>query len=128
MTKLEKLRLRYMSDPLPVRLGGLAANLARVAGFLKHDEHQRAVLKTLQESKWFIEWLAADQPPALAAELVGMQVQIALWQRQCSTKWADPGWRSTIAARSRQWSQRILDISGLLRERMDKDRGIATHE
>lgn len=30
MTKLEKLRSRYIQDPVPVRLGGLAANLARL--------------------------------------------------------------------------------------------------
>ncbi len=33
MTKLESLRLRYVRDPVPVRLGGLAANLARIASF-----------------------------------------------------------------------------------------------
>ena len=70
MSKLEKLRLRYLNDPIPVRLGGLAANLARVASFSKNDDHHKVVTTTLQESKWFIEWTAIELNSEDVAELV----------------------------------------------------------
>ena len=115
MTKTEKLRSRYLRDPIPVRLGGLAANLARVASFSKNDGHQNAVSATLQESKWFIEWTATELDIAETAELVQLQIQMAVWQRQSHTKWNDKSWRRELIAKAQEWSQRILDMSGLLK-------------
>ena len=114
MNRLEKLRSRYSSDPIAVKLGGLAANLARVASFSKHDGHRDAVLATLQESKWFIEWTADELNIEKAAELINLQLQMALWQLQSHKEWNDNSWRSELIDQSRQWSQRILQMSGLL--------------
>lgn len=113
MSKLEKLRLRYLNDPIPVRLGGLAANLARVASFSKNDAHYRVVLTILQESKWFIEWTAAELNTKDLAELVKLQLQMALWEIQSHHKWNDHHWRSALRDQSQQWSQSILKLSGL---------------
>ena len=41
MSKLDGLRSRYLKDPIPVRLGGLAANLSRVASFSKNDRKEQ---------------------------------------------------------------------------------------
>jgi hypothetical protein len=113
MTKLEKLRSRYLHDPIPVRLGGLAANLARVASFSKHDGHREAVSATLQESKWFSEWIAPEIEKEVTAELIRLQIQMAIWQIQSNGKWNDNLWRSELATQSEQRSQRILQMSGL---------------
>lgn len=114
MTKLEALRSRYMKDPVSVRLGGLAANLARVASFSRHDAHQEAVLSILREGKWFIEWTAPVLDMEDRADLVRLQVQVALWDLQCPGKWSDGDWRQSLAAESERWSQRVLSMSGLL--------------
>ena len=113
MSKLERLRLRYLRDPMPVRLGALAANLARVTSFSKHDGHREAVLATLRESKWFIEWIAEDLNEQDAAELVRLQIRMAVWQIQSNKKWNDTYWRSELATQSAEWSHRILGMSGL---------------
>jgi len=115
MSKLEKLRFRYLQDSIPVRLGGLAANLARVASFSKHDGHRQAVSATLQESKWFIEWTAAELETKDTAELARLQTQMALWQLQSHKRWNDNNWRSELTGQAQHWSQRILQMSGLLR-------------
>lgn len=114
MTKLEKHRARYLQDPILVRLGGLAANLGRIASFSKNENHQEVTNSVLQESKWFIEWTAADLDIQQAAELVRLQIQLALWQLQANKKWYDEDWRLELAANSRQWSERLLEMSGLL--------------
>ncbi len=115
MTKLDKLRSRYLCDPVPVRLGGLAANLARVASFSKNDDHREVVFAILQESKWFIEWIAAELAIADAAQLVSLQIQMAQWQRQSQTQWLDKNWREQFIAKSHEWSQRVLEMSGLIK-------------
>ena len=114
MNKLDKLRSRYSSDPIAVKLGGLAANLARVASFSKHEGNREAVLSTLQESKWFIEWIAGELNFQEAAELIDLQLQMALWLIQSDKEWNDNSWRSELIALSQHWSQRILQMSGLL--------------
>ncbi|MFQ5864673.1 MAG: hypothetical protein ACE5IW_05525 [bacterium] len=115
MKNLAKRRSRYLQDSTPVRLGGLAANLGRVASFSKHADHQDVVNSILQESKWFIEWTAGDLEIDQAAELVRLQVQLALWQLKAQTEWSDESWRNRLAADSRQWSERLLEMSGLLK-------------
>lgn len=114
MSKLDKLRTRYSHDSIAVRLGGLAANLVRVASFSKKEENREAVLATMQESKWFIEWTAGELDFQDAAELIDLQLQIALWQLHATEKWNDNTWRSELIELSQQWSQRILQMSGLL--------------
>ena len=114
MSKLDKLRFRYLQDSIPVRLGGLAANLARVASFSKHDGHREAVSVTLQESKWFIEWTAAELEAKDTAELGRLQTQMAQWQLQSQKRWNDNDWRSELVSQAQSWSQRILQMSGLL--------------
>lgn len=46
----------YLRDELPTRLGGLAANLARIKSFSSHPADRELVESLLEESKFFIEW------------------------------------------------------------------------
>lgn len=69
---------RYLQDDLPTRLGGLAMNLARIQSFSHHSGNQAAVERLLEESKLFIEWTAGEIDIDSAAELVTMQIQLAL--------------------------------------------------
>ena len=75
------LRERYLHDNLPVRLGGLAANLRRIGSFSHHPANGDAVASQVDESKYFIEWTAAEAEVETAAQLVELQVQLARWQQ-----------------------------------------------
>ncbi len=114
MSQLESLRSRYLRDSVPTRLGGLAANLSRVASFSKHDGHQPAVSATMHESKWFIEWTAAELSVEEAVELVRLQSQLARWEIQSKDNWANESWRQDLMNESRRWSERLIGMSGLL--------------
>lgn len=109
------LQERYLRDNLPVRLGGLAANLRRIGSFTQHAANREAVEGLLDESKYFIEWTAGEAEVDTAAELVELQVQLARWQRNLAHVWADPEQRQQLSEQSRVWSDRVLDFSGLLR-------------
>ena len=107
-------RERYLRDDVPIRLGGLAANLQRVKSFCENDANREVVENLIDESKFFIEWTAAQATIEVAAELVELQVELACWQRQWASIWADGERRRTIAQQSSAWSTRVLTLSGLL--------------
>ncbi len=108
------IRERYMRDDLPVRLGGLAANLSRIKSFAMHDAGREAVESLIDESKFFIEWTAAEAESHTAEELVALQIQLAWWQYDWSRIWTDPEQRQRLAERSNVWSKRVLEMTGLL--------------
>lgn len=106
---------RYLTDSVQVRLGGLAANLARVESFSDNEEHRDVVLELIEESKYFIEWSAPEVALPFQAELVHYQLTLALWQKQWHDLWSDPVKRITMMQTVGEWAQRILHESGLLK-------------
>jgi hypothetical protein len=109
-------RERYLCEPLPHRLGELAANLARIASFCDNDLNDEAVASLIEESKFFIEWTAIAAGIDQAAELVELQVQLARWQLSWASIWADGAKRRMVAEQAKVWSDRVLAMSGLLAE------------
>jgi hypothetical protein len=109
------IRERYLRDKLPVRLGGLAANLARANSFSRNPVNREVVNSLLEESKWFIEWTAGEAEVGTAAQLVELQIQLALWQLDWEHIWTDQAQRVRVAEQCRLWSDRILSLSGVLK-------------
>jgi hypothetical protein len=68
----------------------------------------------LKESKFFIEWIVGEANIDAAAELVQLQVQLSLWERAWKEISQDSAKRQELANSSGKWSQRILELSGLL--------------
>lgn len=108
------IRERYMRDELPVRLGGLAANLSRIKSFSANDASRETVASLIDESKMFIEWTAAQAEIPTAALLVDLQVQLARWQLAWDRIWMDTAERKQFAEQSANWSKQVLEMSGLL--------------
>ena len=115
------IRERYMRDDVAVRLGGLAANLQRVKSFCERDANRELVEGLIDESKFFIEWTASEAAIEVASELVELQVQLACWQRQWGSIWADAERRRGVAQQSSAWSERVLNLSGLLERRFSAE-------
>ncbi len=114
MSDNEKLRQRFLRDPLPRRLGGLSATLARISSSAREREASTVVAGLLDEAKHMIEWTAADAEPEIAAELVQMQILISLWQHAWETANNDQGQRTLLSAQAKDWSDKVLGVSGLL--------------
>ncbi len=114
MNNLAEIKERYLRDSVPIRLGGLAANLARVKSFSRNIENQAAVFDLFEESKHFIEWTAAETEIETTVELVKLQLQIAVWQRQWQKIWNNEEQRNSVAKASADWSKKVLEKSGLL--------------
>jgi hypothetical protein len=105
---------RYLRDAVPIRLGGLAANLRRIKSFATQEASREVVASLIEESKHFIEWTARDAQVETAAQLVELQVQLARWQQRWPQIWLDSAQRHQIAEHSLEWSERVLRLSGLL--------------
>lgn len=114
MRDWESYRERFVQDVLPIRLGGVSAKLARIQSASRHDEHNELVRNMLEDSEYLIEWAAPEAEIDVAGELVEIQVQLALWHLQWNSIWNDIERRNAVAARAGEWSERILDLSGLL--------------
>ena len=114
MTNRSQLCERYLRDSLPVRLGGLAANLARVRSFSDNPMHGAVVARLLEESAWFIEWAAPDAPVDTQVILVDCQRALARWRLSWADIWQDPGRRAEVAEHAGAWSLQLLNLSGLV--------------
>lgn len=107
-------RERYLRDGLPIRLGGLAANLSRIKSFAAYEGGREAVESLLDESKFFIEWTGSEAKIEQAEELVELQIQLARWQCNWERIWSNREQRQEVAEHATVWSKRVLEMSGLL--------------
>jgi len=113
MPNKEKLRERFLRDPLPRRLGGLAATLGRISSVARKSSDPANVTRLLEEAKYLIEWTAADTEPEVAAELVSMQTLVNLWLKAWDKASQNKEQRILLSVQAKQWSDRALDFSGL---------------
>jgi hypothetical protein len=111
---MEKLRERFMRDPLPRRLGGLAATFGRISSSARNSTDPTVVAGLLDEAKHLIEWTAAEAEPEAAAELVAIQVMLSLWQRAWDEASRSRQQCVLLSVQAKGWSDRALDFSGLL--------------
>jgi hypothetical protein len=110
---LSEEQIHFQRENTSLRLGHIASNLGRLRTFC-HSSYEKGVLGVMQETKDFIEWTAAEIEPELAEELVNIQVQLASWEITWSNIWSDEKKRQELATTADTFSQRVLDMSGLL--------------
>ena len=114
MIDKERAKLRFMRDPIPRRLGGIAASLGRIASSAKSAGSENNVLEMMQEVKYYIEWTAPELEPELAAELADIQIALALWQRGWHEEKQSRQQRTILSFQAKKWSDAVLAASGLL--------------
>jgi len=110
----EKLRERFLRDPLPRRLGGLAATLGRISSVARKSSNPENVTRLLEEAKYLIEWTAGETEPEIAAELMSMQTLVNLWLKAWEKTNQSKEQRTLLSFQAKLWSDRAIDFSGLL--------------
>jgi hypothetical protein len=114
MSNKEKLRERFLRDPLPRRLGGLAATFGRISSSARESSDPAQVARLLEETKYLIEWTAADAEPEVAAELVSIQTLVNLWLKAWDYASQNKAQRTLLSVQAKHWSDKAMDFSGLL--------------
>jgi hypothetical protein len=113
MIDKERQRERFMRDPLPRRLGGLAATLGRIASSARKSSDPTIVSDLLDEARRLIEWTAGETEPEIAAELVRIQIFLTVWQKAWETASQNPHERLLLSLQAKDWSDKAVDFSGL---------------
>ncbi len=116
MNKLFATRERFLRDRVPVRLGGIASNLARIRSFSEDPTLGNAVQGVLLQTGLFIDWVAPDLDLEQQALLLEVQRLIARSRARWDRLWTDPIERTTLGREAGRWSDRILALSGLASE------------
>ena len=112
--KREKLRERFLRDPLSRRLGELAATFGRISSSARKSTDPNIVSNLLDEAKHLIEWTGADTEPETAAELVRIQTLLTLWQKAWKEGSQNPKQRLLLSVQAKDWSDKAVDFSGLV--------------
>ena len=119
MIDLERIRQRYLKDDLPRRLGGLAADLARISSSARYPSGSKIVATMLEESQYFIEWTGpalAQTDPDAAGELVDIQLMLAMWRKAWHEAQHSAAQRNLLSVQAKKWADQVLEFSGLLAE------------
>lgn len=114
MIAVNNLRERFLKDPSPVRWGGIASDLARLASAANLSVGSQAFQDVLTEVKLFTEWLAPDLGLEQQETLLSLQRQLSKWSGRSSIA------ASSLKREAERWSDRILEISGLRGRRRSK--------
>lgn len=110
---VEKLRERFMRDPLPRRLGGLAATFGRISSNARNAADPAIVADLINEARHLIEWTAAETDPEIAAELVQIQTLLTLWQNAWAEACQSHTQRLLLSVQAKGWSDKAVEFSGL---------------
>ena len=114
MRNVRDIRERYLRDQPAIRLGGLAASLARIESFSDNDGHCDVVEGLIDECKHFIEWTGAEVAPETQVLLVDIQRELARWHLTWGHIWANRNRRRQAAEQAGRWSQEVLVSAGLI--------------
>jgi len=108
----EVIKKRFLKDPLPLRLGNLASNLSRISFFSRTVTRNRELLNdVLEESKFFIEWVAPKADVELAGWLAQIQIKLSLWQSNWQMKQTRQIKQASVL--TERWSFELLKRAGL---------------
>jgi hypothetical protein len=106
MRDLSAMRERFVRHRLPVRLGHVASNLARLSDWACEGHSSQALVDLMREIAHEMEWSGE----AGLVELADMQREVCFWRRA----WPAAPARSVLAQRTHAMSDRLLELSGLL--------------
>jgi hypothetical protein len=106
---------KFLREPLPVRLGELAVSLAQIKSFSDHPAHSKITAHFIEESLCYVEWTVPDVEAHLRAELLEIHRQLSDWHTRWDNIWADDLQKQAAINQSKEWSDRMMEASGLLR-------------
>lgn len=113
MKRFAERKQRFLRDSNAVRLGNIAANLARIRSFSNNPANRAAVRDLLEESRYFIEWSAAGLELRQQIFLRKLMRRLTRWLRT-QPYWSEsPRSRRQLSVEAGVWSERTLAQSGL---------------
>lgn len=110
-----ELKKLHLQDPIPIRLGNLASSVKRLGFLLSSKKPENVIHQLFHECQLFSAWTSSDNDSEIKDELSRLQYDLKNWEGNFQSSNGDDLWRTKIAAECEIWSNRLLDLSGLLR-------------
>jgi hypothetical protein len=123
MRNWEATKISYLKSDRPHQLGNLASSLARVRTNIRVGDEVggQVAIAVIEECQHFTEWtimtlntMQDESDLMLAQELLTLGRQLTRWKLHWQDLWQDLAKRLEIATVAEQWSQTMLERSGLL--------------
>ncbi|WP_375490946.1 hypothetical protein [uncultured Nostoc sp.] len=103
----------FVQDSIPVRLGKLATNLARINQLFSESTHEDVVKSLIRETMYFLEWIAPDIDIDNACELANLGRFLTRWLFNWEQAWNDTDAKNQIIQELGIWSDSVLQMSKL---------------
>lgn len=107
------LKVRFEKMEWQQQLGNLASTLGRLSSSVVSSKNDDYIINLFQEAALFIEWAAPNVPEPHLLELATMQKELLALKQA----WPIPGIGAFVALYARNRSDRLLEITGLVRAR-----------
>jgi hypothetical protein len=104
----------FVLESIPVRLGKLATNLARIKSSMSDSKHEDVVKSLIRETMYFLEWIAPDLDIDNAFELASLGRFLTRWQFNWEQGWNNTDAKNQIIQELDIWSDSVLQMSTLL--------------
>ncbi len=114
MKNLSIIKARFLKDPFKIKMGNLAADLARLSSFSENIKNKKTIESILEESKFFIEWLTPEAPLEIQTLLSQIQLKLALWHLSFLQKKETYIEIKELREKTKNWSMDLLKMSGFL--------------
>jgi hypothetical protein len=123
MRNWETTKASYLRYDRPHQLGHLASSLARVRTNIREEDGVggQVAIAVIEECQHFTEWtittlntMQDESDLILAEELLTLGRQLTQWKLHWHDLWQNSGKRLETATIAGQWSDTMLERSGLL--------------
>ncbi|MBE9210938.1 hypothetical protein IQ244_31450 [Nostoc sp. LEGE 06077] len=103
----------FLAEPYPQQLGELAASLARLKSWCQKNARRELVPVLLSENLLYVN-LLQQESQSNNTELTQLQNLLEDWQQNWVNIYDSPTETASLAAAAATWSERVLNMSGLL--------------
>jgi four helix bundle protein len=103
----------FVQDSIPVRLGKLVTNLARINQLFSDSTHEDVVKSLIRETMYFLEWIAPDIDIDNAFELANLGRFLTRWLFNWEPAWNNTDAKNQIIQELGIWSDSVLQMSKL---------------
>ena len=109
-----QLRRRFLAEDVPHRLGQLSSTLSRLSDFMLLGRPVESVLSVMDEAIRFVRWTHGDVSVQTAVQLEQVAGELQAWRGAWPKDAPSSNEVSRRAALARAWSEKVLEMSGLL--------------
>ena len=103
---------RFKARTTAFRLGSIASNLNTLGRYAEAGQGSTGVL--IPQTLAYLSWATADVAAHDIDSLNELKDLLILWQSEWDQRHSSASWQVITATAAQAWSDRLLDLSGLL--------------